>query len=61
MIDISGIKEEEKNKIQPGIIKTIKKEIYIIDGYANWYYIIVIKDARNIKYIKIVYKNETEF
>ena len=61
IVNTSRVKEKNMNKVQLGVIRqAIKNNIYIMEGHKSWYYIIVIKDARNPIYIKITYRNKTE-
>ena len=60
-IDTSRVEEQERSRIQPGVIrKAIEEEIRSIEGHANWRYAVVIRDARNTDRIKVVYRNEAE-
>ncbi len=61
MINILGVREEEKSKAQLGIVrKAIKEEICTANRHANWRYAVIIRDARNIERIKIAYRDEAK-
>jgi len=60
-IDMSGVREEEKSKAQPGVVrKAIEEEIRTVDGHANWCCAAVIRDAKNMEHIKIACRDEAE-
>ena len=60
-IDASGVREEDKSKVQPGgIRKTIEEEMRSREGNETWQCAAVIRSARNTEHIRIVCRNEAE-
>ena len=60
-IDTLGVGEEERSMAQPGAIRNaIKEEIRTIDRHMNWYCTAIIRDARNMEYVRIACRDEAE-
>lgn len=60
-IDTSRVGEKERNKAQPGVVrKAIEEEIRTTKGQENWRCVVVIKDARNLDRIRVIYRDEAE-
>ena len=60
-IDTTRVKEEDKNRAQPGIIReAIEKEMRSVADKENWRYTAVTRDPRNVARIRVTCRDETE-
>ena len=60
-IDMSRVREEDKNKAQPGAIRrAVEEEIRTMEGQDKWRCAAVIRDGRNTERIKIACRDEAE-
>ena len=61
IIDTSRVREEDKNKANPGAIrKAIEDEMCTSKGQYKWHCATVIRDARNTERIRVVYRDKAE-
>ena len=60
-IDTAGVKEEDRNKAQPGMIReVIEKEMRAGADKENWRCTAVTRDPRNVARIRVTCRDETE-
>ena len=61
IVNISRVKEENKNEALLGVIRqVIKNGIRITEGHKSWRCIAVIKDPKNPIRIRITYRNKAK-
>ena len=60
-VDTSRVREEDRNKAQPGAIRqAIEREIRTVGGHEGWRFVAVIKDPRNTACIRVTCRDEVE-
>ena len=60
-IDTTGVKEEDKNRAQPGMIReAIEKEMRSVADKENWRCTAVTRDPRNVARIRVTCRDESE-